>query len=219
MRYILIPVKDLTGAKQRLSGMMSQEERTRFAWSMLESTFEAAASVRKVDHVAIVTLYPPAIELGRQFGFEIIHEKLQKSESCSVDFGSKVLANNGADAVLRLPIDLPLMTSADIETILDQDPAEPCVVLVPSRDGTGTNAILRRPPGLFPSHFGPGSLGKHVAEARAVGAICKILELPRIALDIDEPEDIKELMRSNCESSLNQLLVNMGIEERLHPMN
>ncbi len=50
-------------------------------------------------------------------------------------------------------------------------------------------------PTLFRSHFGPGSCEKHVAEARRMGARVAILELPRIALDIDDPDDIEELGR------------------------
>ncbi len=41
----------------------------------------------------------------------------------------------------------------------------PSVVIVPSHDGTGTNALLRSPPDLFPSHFGPESFALHLKEA------------------------------------------------------
>jgi len=64
------------------------------------------------------------------------------------------------------------------------------VILVPSRDGTGTNAILRRPPDIFPSQFGPGSFARHLAAARAAGISWRILENPRIALDLDDPDDL-----------------------------
>lgn len=196
MRYILIPVKDLSRAKQRLAGVMTQEARTQLAWKMLERTFAAAAQVRQVDRVAVVTLYEPAIVLAEKYGMEVILETEQISESASVDFGSREVCQRGAEAVLRLPIDLPLITAEDIEAIFDCDqPGGPCVVIVPSRDGTGTNAILRRPPDLFPSHFGAGSLAKHLKEAEISGAICKVLQLPRIALDIDEPEDLAELRK------------------------
>lgn len=214
MRYILIPVKDLTLAKQRLAALMTQEERTQLAWAMLENTF-AAAAVQTADRVAIVSLYPPAIELARRFGMEVILESEQISESASVDFGSREAVECGADAVLRLPIDLPLITTEDIETILAADKSEPSVVIVPSRDGTGTNAILRRPPTLFPSHFGTGSLAKHISEAGAANAACTLLNLPRIALDIDEPEDVIEFLNRGQGTPIHKLLNEMNISERL----
>jgi 2-phospho-L-lactate/phosphoenolpyruvate guanylyltransferase len=215
MRYILIPVKDLSRAKQRMAPLMTQVERTRLAWTMLENTFAAAAQARNVDRIAVITLYPPAIELAEKFGMEVILEREQISESASVDFGSKELLKRGAEAVLRLPIDLPLITAEDVETILAHDGAAPSTVIVPSRDATGTNALLRRPPDLFPSHFGAHSLSKHLAEAEKAKARCQVLELPRIALDIDEPADLVELLKQPAGSALDELLQQLNLATRL----
>jgi 2-phospho-L-lactate guanylyltransferase len=214
MRYILIPVKDLSRAKQRLSGLLTQEERTRLAWMMLETTFAAAAKVTNIDRIAVVSLYPQAIALADKYGMEIIIETEQVSESASVDFGSKELMKRGASSVLRLPIDLPLIETEDLEIILGSE--KPDVVMVPSRDGTGTNAILRSPPDLFPSHFGAGSFFKHLQEVEKAGVQCEIIQLPRIALDLDDPEDVKELMAQGADTSVWKLLAEMGIIERLN---
>ncbi|MDX2042110.1 MAG: 2-phospho-L-lactate guanylyltransferase [Acidobacteriota bacterium] len=219
MRYLLIPVKDLSRAKQRLAALMTQAERTRLAWAMLENTFAAAAAVHSADRIAVVTLYEPAIELAKQYGMDVILETEQISESASVDFGSREAIKFGAEAVLRLPIDLPLISSHDIEMILSADHANslanPSVVIVPSRDGTGTNAILRRPPTLFPSHFGAGSLAKHIREAEQANATCQLLQLTNIALDIDEPEDLAELLGRKQGTAIHELLAEMGIPKRL----
>jgi 2-phospho-L-lactate guanylyltransferase len=219
MRFILIPVKDLTLAKQRLASLMTQAERTRLAWTMLENTFAAAARVRNVDRIAIVTLYLPAIELAGKYGIEVIPETEQISESASVDFGSREARRRGAEAVLRLPIDLPLVTAADIETVLDHDGPAPSAVIVPSRDGTGTNAILRRPPDLFPSHFGPHSLAGHIKEAELSQAGCEIVNLPRIALDLDDPADVAALMEQGRGTPVYKLLVEMRINERIEALS
>ena len=150
---------------------------------------------------------------------DVIFETEQISESASVDFGSREAIKFGAEAVLRLPIDLPLITAEDIETILAADQsnpwANPSVVIVPSRDGTGTNAILRRPPTLFPSHFGAGSLAKHLREAKQANAACQLLQLPNIALDIDEPADLAELLGRGQGNAISQLLAEMNVAERL----
>jgi len=215
MRYILIPVKDLSRAKQRLAALMTQEERTRLAWVMLEGTFAAAARVRSADRIAVVTLYRPVIDLAQRYGMEVISEAEQVSESVSVDFGSREARRRGASAVLRLPIDLPLIATEDIEAILSHDGPSPSVVIVPSRDGTGTNAILRRPADLFPSHFGPGSLAKHLQEAQQAQARCEVIHLPRIALDIDDPSDVAALMEQGRAAPVYELLAEMKISERL----
>jgi 2-phospho-L-lactate guanylyltransferase len=204
MRYILLPVKDLTRAKQRLAGLFTQEERTQLAWAMLEHTFATVAQVRNIDGIAVVTLYERAIALAQKYGMEVIREQEQISESASVDYGSRVLEARGVAAVLRLPLDLPLIQPADIEAILAADTGvAPSCVIVPSRDGTGTNAILRRQPTLFASQFGSGSLTKHLQSVAAVQADCQLLSLPRIALDVDEPDDLKESLRPNNAFALN----------------
>lgn len=216
MRYILIPVKDLSRAKQRLSGLLTQEERTRLARVMLETTFAVAANVANVDCLAVVTLYPPAISLAEKYGMEVICETRQSSESASVDFGSSELIKRGATSVLRLPIDLPLLKTEDLELILNHQKPAPHVVIAPSRDGNGTNALLRSPPDMFPSHFGPGSLARHLREAEKMQAACEVLHLPRIALDIDDAEDLKELMKLGKENnSLWEVLAEMKIADRI----
>lgn len=212
MRYLLIPVKDLSQAKQRLRGLLTQEERTRLAWAMCENTFAAASQACLADRIAIVTLYPPAIELAKKYGMEVILETEQISESASVDFGSREAKARGAETVLRLPIDLPLVSGADIDRILES-PAE--VVMVPSRDGTGTNALLRRPPDLFPSHFGPESLQKHRAEAERRGARWKVIACENIALDIDDPTDLTFFLQQKSNSPLHDLLAEMNLPARL----
>ena len=191
MRYLLIPIKDLTRAKQRLAPVLSSAERTSLATRMMERTLAEAALVQLADRIAIVTNYPPAIVLATSLGMEVIREECQVSESESVDFGTREVMRRGATAVLRIPIDLPLLTAADIDGIFAADTGEPIAVLVPSRDGTGTNAILRRPPDNFPSHFGPGSFARHLEVARATGISCRIIENPRIALDLDDQNDLE----------------------------
>ena len=65
--------------------------------------------------------------------------------------------------------------------------------MVPSRDGTGTNAILRTPPALFPSHFGPNSFAKHRAEAEKIGARIIVRRNARLEMDVDDEVDLREL--------------------------
>jgi 2-phospho-L-lactate guanylyltransferase len=214
MKFILIPVKDLTRAKQRLAELMTQAERTELARRMMAHSFAQVAAARGCDGVAVVTMYGPAIELARRYDFEIIAEAEQISESASVDYGSRVLAGRKVSSVLRLPIDLPLISSQDIEQILSRIAEARSVVMVPSRDRTGTNAIGRTPPDLFPSHFGPDSLLKHEAEARKQKAAISVIELPRVALDIDDPADLACLLEYP-DSSLHDYLKNRGIAARL----
>ena len=107
-----------------------------------------------------MTNYRPAMDAAEQNGWELLREDRQISESFSVDFASIQCAKRGVTALLRLPLDVPLVQSNDIDELLALECAAPGLVIVPSRDGMGTNAILRTPPTLFPSHFGVGSFAQ-----------------------------------------------------------
>jgi 2-phospho-L-lactate guanylyltransferase len=193
MRAILIPVKDLTRAKQRLAFLLPQESRTRLARAMLGDVFAAVAGARSADAVFVASSDACALADARARGWERLPETEQHSESRSVDAASRLCAARGVTALLRLPGDLPLLRSADIDAVWASCPREPGAVLVPSRDQTGTNALLRTPPDLFPSHFGPGSLARHLAEAQRHPAGGRLLRLPRIELDVDDESDLEAL--------------------------
>jgi 2-phospho-L-lactate guanylyltransferase len=132
-----------------------------------------------------------------------------------VDEASVRLKREGIESVLRLPADLPLVTSADIEEVLSAGPPAPSAVLVPSGDRLGTNALLRTPPDLFTSRFGHNSFVIHEEEARRSGAQVKILDNPNIALDLDDPSDLVRLLRTPFETKTHRLLQELKVAERL----
>jgi 2-phospho-L-lactate/phosphoenolpyruvate guanylyltransferase len=194
-RALLLPIKDLRKAKQRLSGVLSSEERFNLAQAMLADTIRAVRGVQRAEKIFVVTNYEPAMEIAAKNGWEILCEEQQISESASVDFASRLCAERGVTALLRLPLDLPLVQSADIDELLATECAAPATVMVPSRDGTGTNAILRTPPALFPSHFGPNSFARHRAEAEKMRARIIVRRNARLEMDVDDEADLRELLR------------------------
>jgi len=215
VRAILIPVKDLAHAKQRLAGALPQDARTRLARAMLEDVFHAAAGVRSAAAVFVVSSDLGALAAARARGWQCLPEATQSSESDSVDAASRICSARGVTALLRLPIDIPLVRSEDIEALLAACPTAPGAVLVPSRSADGTNALLRTPPDLFPSHFGADSLRKHLDEARACGARVELLRNPRIELDVDDEDDLRALAASedleiHTAGALRELLVRPG---------
>jgi len=163
MRALLLPIKDLRNAKQRMVPLLSPEERFALVQAMLADTIRAVRGVKKADKIFVVTNYAPAMEMAKESGWELLREETQISESVSVDAASCHCAKLGVTSLLRLPLDVPLVQASDIDELLSLECAAPALVIVPSRDGTGTNAIRRTPPALFPSHFGTGSFARHCA--------------------------------------------------------
>jgi 2-phospho-L-lactate guanylyltransferase len=213
---LLIPVKDPTRAKTRLAGLLAPEERQRLAWAMFEDVVRAVCAVKNTDRIVLVSSYEPAIKKARAQSWDVLVEGRQSSESASVDWASCQLAQMGFDLVMRLPADVPLAQAEDIDALFGCELRPPAALMVPSIDGTGTNAILRTPPSLFPSRFGPNSLALHKAEAERVRARCLIVENPRIALDIDSPLDLKEFLKRGRGTATFDLLAEINIAERLN---
>jgi 2-phospho-L-lactate guanylyltransferase len=195
MKALLIPVKDLRNAKQRLAPWLTQCDRTELASAMLDDFCVAAIRARGMDRIFLVSNYEPAIERALQYGWEVIRETEQRGESASVDAASRICADKGVTSLARVPIDLPLVTPEDITSIFAVIQRSPSAVIVPSRCETGTNALLRTPPTLFPSHFGPNSFPKHLAEAKKCGAECVVLRNERLELDMDDWDDLRTLAR------------------------
>ena len=194
MRGLLLPVKDLRNAKKRLADVLTPEERFGLAQAMFADTMRTVQGVRGAKKIFVVTDYQPVLDIAQENGWTIFREDRQISESHAVDFASRVCEERGVTALLRVPLDVPLVQPGDIDELLAIECESPAMAIVPSRDGTGTNAILRTPPTLFPSHFGEGSLAKHVSEAKRAGAKVFIRRNPRLEMDVDDESDLRALL-------------------------
>ncbi len=189
---ILIPVKNLSSAKQRLAAVLDQPSRTALAQAMLHDVLTALHNWKDRPQVALVTSDPYAVKLAEEYKFEIIPDPANPGETGAIEMATQICVERGADSTLVIPADIPLIQSWELEEILKHAPAEGSV-LVPAADGRGTNAAFRRPANLFPLRFGNDSFKPHHAAAQATGKPCVVLELPGIAVDVDNPEDMQRL--------------------------
>jgi 2-phospho-L-lactate guanylyltransferase len=215
MRALLLPIKDLRTAKKRLTGVLTPEERFGLAEAMLADTIRAVRGVRHAEKIFVVTNYEPAMRIAEENGWEILREKRQISESDSVDAASRICEGRGVQQLLRVPLDLPLIQPADIDGLLVLDCEAPALAIVPSRDGTGTNAILRTPPTLFPSHFGIGSFSKHLAEAERSRARVIVRRNARLEMDVDDEADLRALLEHDLSATeTGRWLRDSGVEAK-----
>jgi 2-phospho-L-lactate guanylyltransferase len=218
MRALLLPVKDLNNAKRRLMGVLTPEERFQLAGAMFEDTVRAVRGVELAERIFVVTNYEPAMRVAQENGWELLREEQQISESDSVDTASRICEDRGVTALLRVPLDVPLVQAADIDELLALDCVAPALVIVPSRDGLGTNAILRMPPALFPSHFGEGSYAKHVCEAERIGARVILRRNTRLEMDVDDEADLGVLLKYDLSGTVTgRWLRESGVEARYRP--
>jgi len=219
MRALLLPIKDLRNAKKRLIGVLTPEERFGLAQTMLADTIRAVQGVRRAEKIFVVTNYEPAMHIAEENGWEILCEDRQISESDSVDAASRLCELRGVTGLLRVPLDVPLVQASDIDDLLAVECEAPALVIVPSRDGLGTNAILRMPPALFPSHFGIGSFAKHVGEAERIGARVIFRRNVRLEMDVDDEADLRALLKNDLSGTeTGRWLHESGVETRFPPL-
>jgi len=188
---ILVPVKNLKQAKQRLASVLDQAARTELAQAMLHDVLEVLASWQSRPDVAIVSCDSFALSLASTYGFEIIADHKNSGETDAIEIATRVCEMRGLDTLV-IPADIPLIQAWEMQAIMDAAP-ELGSVLVPAGDGRGTNAVLRRPAALFPLRFGNDSFKPHLAAAQASGQSCVVLSLPGIAVDVDDPADLRQL--------------------------
>lgn len=201
---ILVPVKNLANAKQRLATILGQPARTDLAQAMLLDVLETLFAWKNRPDVGVVTSDPYATRLALEFGFEVIPDNANHSETDAIDLATAVCIQREVESTLVIPGDIPLVQANELEAILRVAPKKGSV-LVPAADGRGTNAAFRRPAALFPLRFGNDSFKPHRAAAEATGKPCIVLVLPGIALDVDNPADLRQLIAMPGETHAQRL--------------
>jgi len=211
---ILVPVKHLETAKQRLSPLLSQAERLALAEAMLQDVLTALDACSHREHVALVSGDARAHDLARQYAFGIIDDPDDPGETGAIEMATRAAIERGAAFTLVLPADIPLITAAEVHQIFAAAPPEGSV-LAPSASGRGSNAVFRRPANLFPLRFGNDSFLPHLAAARATDKRVEVLRLAGIGVDIDEPADLPDLLAAPVNTRAQRLLGEWRIRERL----
>ena len=96
--------------------------------------------------------------------------------------------------MLLVPGDTPLLQPPDVDDLLMRCERDGIgVAIVPDRHGTGTNGLLIAPPGAFDPSFGPGSLERHLAQARDRELVHRVEAVPSLEHDVDTPGDLAAL--------------------------
>jgi 2-phospho-L-lactate guanylyltransferase len=186
----VVPVGTLDGAKSRLGETLDAEERRDLATRLLSRTLAAALATPGLAEVLVVTPDDEVRQIASRAGARPIRQRSQGLNVGLRQAREEVLAG-GADALLVVPIDLPLISPAALEAVLAAlaDPGRPLVVLVPDRHGRGTNALLLAPPDAIEFGFGGDSRRAHAACANDAGARYVELDGP-LSVDLDTPDDL-----------------------------
>ncbi len=186
--WALVAVKTRVNCKSRLAGKLSAETRLSLVRLMLERALAALRDSRTVSHITVVTPERDAIPTDVH-----VLPDVGGGLNAALDAARGVLVGMGAAELLVLHADLPVVTSADIDLLVESG-RRTGVALATDAAGTGTNALYVAPPAPFRFRFGPDSRFRHVEEATRLGRRAQVLRLKGLELDLDGPADLDRLL-------------------------
>ncbi len=193
--WVVVLVKDFDSAKQRLGPALDPPQRRALARRNASRAIRAAGAA---ERRLVVAGSDEAAALATELGAEVLVEPRQEGQNVAAQRGLARATENGADAVLLLSSDLPLVTKKSVRDLLREASrlAPPVAVAVPATGRGGTNALYLHPPRAIGLHFGADSLAAFRREAQGLGVRFEIHISPAMALDLDEPADLARLRRA-----------------------
>lgn len=209
--HIVVPVKDLRRAKSRLTELLAPEERRTLVLEMLRrvltvllgdqpaplqrvltgdgaQTTEVAASA---DIARLWVISPDAAVWSVAVAFGACPLPDQANDlNMALEQARAAVCAAGAEAMLIIPADVPLITPVDRQHLLTALRSGTALVIAPDYTGRGTNALGFRFPYSLAFQFGPDSFAQHMHAARRAGLVPRIYVSPTLALDIDTAADV-----------------------------
>ncbi|HEV2282072.1 MAG TPA: 2-phospho-L-lactate guanylyltransferase [bacterium] len=190
----VVPQKALSGAKSRLEGVLSAAGRAALSLALLRHVCAALRAVPGVESVVVMTPDYTARAAAAAWG---VGSVIDPRPGLNASLGQVVRDGAREYALLVVAADLPLLTPDDVVALLA--PARRGrLVLAPSKEGTGTNAVVVPPGTAFQPAYGTASLAAHRRGARALGLDVVEVRRPGLAFDVDTEADF--LAVRYCES-------------------
>jgi 2-phospho-L-lactate guanylyltransferase len=163
---------------------------------MLEEVLRTISKSKSIDNIAIVSKDEDAMKLGKQFGALEIYDNDQ-GVNTAISLADKYLSDKGYDCSVIFPQDIPIMEPSDIDNLLSFLKSSSSVIIVPSLQFNGTNALVRCPANIMETQYDRGSYSYQLKAAKTVTQNVSIAFIRRIMLDIDDDSDLQYMIKQN----------------------
>lgn len=182
----VVPLRSPGRGKTRLAPDLDVDARAALAGAMLADVLAAleAAGVRAVVAAGGSAAAAAASALQAEV---VVDGPAVRSLDDAIAHVRRVCAPR--DGLLVVQADLPMVGPEDVRAVVE---AATPVVVAPTVDG-GTAALLRRPPDVVGTAFGPGSGLAHRRLARQAGVEVSVVDRPGLAHDVDVLADLQAL--------------------------
>ncbi|QUC63873.1 2-phospho-L-lactate guanylyltransferase [Nitrosopumilus sp. K4] len=198
----IIPVKTFSQAKTRLN--LSDSQKEELCKIMLEEILHTLSISPQIEKIIVVTKEKSAIDMAKKFNAISIIDDEEKSVNGAVALADKYLLENGFDASIVFPQDIPFIKTQDIDFILNYKIPPNFAIVVPSRRFDGTNALVRMPVNLMKTHYDEDSYKIHMNTAKVHTRNVALVFSKRIMWDVDNIEDLEFLLEQNEKPHITQ---------------
>jgi 2-phospho-L-lactate guanylyltransferase len=190
-----MPVKPLRQAKSRLARTLKPPNRAALVRAIFSRTLDVIAQVDRIAGTIVVSRDLTILELARQRSNIITLAETESGLNPAITQGAQWVCAQGAgahddQAMIIVPVDLPLITPADLDALIDLATEPRCLVIAPDRHDDGTNLMLVRPPDAVQFAYGAASFNAHRAQAAERGLATHIYRSRTSGLDLDVPDDL-----------------------------
>jgi 2-phospho-L-lactate guanylyltransferase len=189
--WAIVPVKRLAAAKSRLAPALPARRRRELVAFLLKRTLDVLQSDPGVKGIIVVGRDRAVSALARRNGASFVGEGQRGGLNRALTRARTAAVRHGAEAVMVVPADLPMLSAEDIARVRRKAGRPPFVVVGPDRSGEGTNVLYLAPPGVIGFCFGEGSCRRHIRAARQAGVQAAVLRRKALAQDLDRPEDLR----------------------------
>jgi 2-phospho-L-lactate guanylyltransferase len=201
--WAVVPIKCFAQAKARLAPALAPADRQRLAVAMADDVLGAIRASGVADRLCLLSDQTSAAtdELAARHGaLALLDREVAATPGLNAAIGGvAAMANRyGADALLVVHADLPLLTADALRQLLQTWRAlrgAQRVVLTRSKDG-GTSLLLAEHPHDFTYRFGPDSHARHLDECSRRRCMTTSAGLHSALLDIDTPDDLDRLRQA-----------------------
>jgi len=186
---LLIPVKSLQAGKSRLSPVLDEPARRRLNEFFLRHVARVAKEFPGASNTTVVSACDGVLSLATSLGMSGLRQTAGGGLNAAVRQGVESLRARGAEAILIIPSDLPLVEAADLREIASLGQSER-IVVCPDKHRSGTNAIFLPPGKSIDFRFGQGSCAEHARQMGRGRALPLLHYNRRVAMDVDDPDDL-----------------------------
>lgn len=204
--WAILPVKPLRLGKSRLAGVLDEDGRFQLNHDLLKHTLEVLTDVPEIERVLVISRDTKVLAIARDFEACTLQESGAPGLNTALNKATHLARSFAVQSVLAIPADLPLLNVADIQELLRLAEHPPVVVIAPDRHRRGTNALVVNPLGALRYAFGRGSFNTHCREVLCSEARLEVAELPRLAVDLDTPDDLEYLHKLESQAGFDSPL-------------